>query len=481
MANTPGLMAALLSCEPQHGELERRTAAVTRLRRILEATLPGATATLVGSVASGLAMAGADLDFELSGVEMSGGALERLRDALATEAGVRRCEVIFTRSKAPDLLRFHDGQISVDCSLRHGSGGQSAGRAKAAFVRAHSTTPRVRALQLLVKLWAKKRALIDPTNGRLNSFAWALMVTFFVQHEHPKLLDQTPGAADGDEATAGDADFWQTLRLCCNGARQEAEEAALGELLHGFFCFWRDFDLRLVASVRCRCALPLDECPKLVDAARARVQSADARCYLPQQSSSLMPSLLLEDPAETDENVARTLSATFEWRAELARASDLTRSAAPLVVWGELSAPPGRKRPELAGYWLAGLDGAGGFPPELRVRLEAFLAGDGTPKLALPPMEGGQRLAMHELAEALGITSKSEGAGSTRHAVWYRPKGYVGVGKGTGVALPAAGGTALKEEASKGEEEAEPASATRQNAFALLCDDEDDVDDIDDE
>ena len=40
-------------------------------------------------------------------------------------------------------------------------------------------------------------------------------------------------------------------------------------------------------------------------AAVARVASADARCYL--QPS--MPALLLEDPAEPDENVARTLAA----------------------------------------------------------------------------------------------------------------------------------------------------------------------------
>ena len=68
----------------------------------------------------------------------------------------------------------------------------------------------------------------------------------------------------------------------------------------------------------------------------------------------------------------------------------------------------------------------------------AFYMVGGIDEVALTLGEGGQRLAMHQLAEALGISSKSEGAGATRHAVWYRPKGYAGVGEGS-TAVPSSG------------------------------------------
>jgi len=187
-----------------------------------------------------------------------------------------------------------------------------------------------------------------------------------------------------------------------------------------------------VASVRCSRAIPPVEASltsaTCAGSARARTQSADGRSIRPPSS---LPSLLLEDPTETDENVARTLAETFEWRAELARAADLlkaaeqsTRHDAPHSAvgsdaWSRVCAPPARQRAELAPYLLASLDGI--FPRALAHQLQTFLAGSGS-RLHLPPMEGGQRLAMHQLANGLmnGLTSKSEGSGDARHVVWYR-------------------------------------------------------------
>ena len=287
--------------------------------------------------------------------------------------------------------------------------------------------------QLLVKSWAKRRALIDPTAGRLNSFSWSLLVTFFLQLCRPVLLAVTsdsPAGADGsmESWNLEDAAFWSWLREDAvtvtkgkeasassrsfkhSGARAACSHASLelelASLLQQFFAFWRDFDLQQVASVRSARCIAIED-SALIDAARARVVSPDGRNFIQGSTTCL----LLEDPIEPDENVARTLAETYEWRAELARAAALTERS---EAWDTICSDPAKYKPELRPYLLAGL------PSELRELLEAFVQGRGTGKIALPPMDGGQRLSMHQLANGLNLVSKSVGTGSSRHVVWYR-------------------------------------------------------------
>ena len=185
-----------------------------------------------------------------------------------------------------------------------------------------------------------------------------------------------------------------------------ALERHLAALLVDFFAFWVNFDLSRVACVRLGRSVPTAD-SAVAHASQARVASADGRTRLLTGSAAL----LLEDPIECDENVARTLADTHEWRAELARAHDLIGRGEP---WCALCVAPRRHKPELRPYLLAGL------PDDLRGQVEAFVAGGGPARLALPPMDGGQRLAMHQLASGLNLTSKSAGAGAARHVMWYR-------------------------------------------------------------
>jgi len=515
-------MRALLVCKPQPAELERRSAVRNRLGLALAKGDADSEVeiALVGSAASGLAVAGADLDFELSARfvgDASTGVLERLRTTLFVDGGIHRCGIVHTRSAAPDLLQYEDRGVSVDVSLRHGSGGQSAGVAKASFVRSYNRNPLVRSLSLLVKLWAKRRRLVDPTRGRLNSFAWALMAIFYVQVSRPELLLVERGTHDDDAA------YWSWVQLHAgaaadggasadSGGGADSAEIAVASLTRGFFDFWRHFDLGSVASVRHGRALPADEtaltaAAACATAARARQQSADGRCFL----ASRLPSLLLEDPAEPDENVARTLAETFEWKAELARAAHLLGSDADLPArgaassdehtgwsraWSRVCVPPGRGRAELAPYLLASLEGT--FPAAVKQHIEAFLAGRAGDKLRLPPMEGGQRLAMHQLASGLGhLTSKSEGSGATRHVVWYRARAKATTGEqmrseaneaageaaGEAVAqLSLHGLDAAEEDVESGDdEELEVCAPGQENPFAALQNDDVEEEDEDEQ
>jgi len=66
----------------------------------------------------------------------------------------------------------------------------------------------------LVKQWAKRRGLVDPTRGRLNSFAWALMAIFYVQVEHPELVQAEHAR------TQTDAAYWRWVERTASEAAE---------------------------------------------------------------------------------------------------------------------------------------------------------------------------------------------------------------------------------------------------------------------
>lgn len=347
-----GALAALQAAAPTAAELDRQAAAESRLRVVC--TGLGKLA-LVGSVASGLALSGADLDFELHTPQQlcateQAEHLHRISAALA-EQGMKQVEVIITRSKAPSLVRFVYSGIHVDVSLRHGSDAKSVGVAKTELLRQYCTTSTEHTLLLLIKLWAKRRGMVDPTHGRLNSFSWMLMGIFYLQQSQPEVLQASHEASNP----------------------QELEILAL---LSGFFRFWIAWDMTKVASVRL--SAQLDREDTQLNQAQARVLSNDGRCYLPTSQLSLM----LEDPLEPDENVARTLADPLEWNAELMRASSVLEGGG---AWSELCASPANRRYLELQQWVL----QGPFvTPELAGQIEALLSSDGPRELQLAPMDG---------------------------------------------------------------------------------------------
>ena len=87
--------------------------------------------------------------------------------------------VVVTRSKAPSLVQSVDRASGIECDLayRRGSRGAFAGVDKCALLRSFgAASPCFQPLVQLVKRWAKARRLVDPSDGKLNSFTFTLMV-----------------------------------------------------------------------------------------------------------------------------------------------------------------------------------------------------------------------------------------------------------------------------------------------------------------
>ena len=166
--STSGMVPALLACAPSAHELEQWRLVAHALRKTVERVLPRYSISVVGSVASGLALSGSDLDVELcattdvgcdSGGDDDEEVLQLLASTLMAE-GMQHCEVVITRSKAPSIVKYRNGLVHVDVSLsKPSSRGESVGAAKARFVRAQSSERRVRVLQVCFSRVLKRRGL----------------------------------------------------------------------------------------------------------------------------------------------------------------------------------------------------------------------------------------------------------------------------------------------------------------------------------
>eukprot|EP00966_Prymnesium_polylepis_P324579 7380606-Prymnesium_polylepis.7 len=96
---TNDTLEALVKCAPSTAELQRWPTVAQHLEAVVHRVLPGHTISLVGSAASGLALSGSDLDFELCpgpACAVAGGVadeelLQQLAVALEAE-GMQRCQ-----------------------------------------------------------------------------------------------------------------------------------------------------------------------------------------------------------------------------------------------------------------------------------------------------------------------------------------------------------------------------------------------------
>lgn len=384
-------------------------------------------ALLVGSCGAGLGTASSDLDFalvpnDLESAESANGLrgsehsaandgtnkddesslLAKVAHVLRNDCGMRDVQVVVTRSKAPSLVKCVDPKTAtqVDVVVRHGTGGAVASIDKAAlllhFCRLSSYfCP----LVLLVKHWAKSRQLVAPTAGKLNSFSWTLMVAFFLQvNGLLAVLDCSP-AGLRQRRRARDGKVSKAIA---------SEVTGIASLLSGFFTYWRQFEYHATcASVR------RGKCCNISDSS---LDHGDA----PQ-------AFLLEDPVETDENTARTLSDRHleEVRAELNRAHLLMQRG---HFWDEIChAPISKKLKELKAFYLPermlvpaaanssfslpDLITEAILPDEIKAAVHAFVenAACGSWQALPQPLSGGERRSLHHFANLCGIESKKVG------------------------------------------------------------------------
>ncbi|KAL1720359.1 hypothetical protein EV715DRAFT_250393 [Schizophyllum commune] len=212
---------------------------------------------------------------------------------------------------------------------------------------------RVRTLVLFLKVWSKRRKINSPYKGTLSSYGYVLLVIFFLVHVKnpavlPNLQQMPPLRPISKEDThLGDKNIWFFDDIDVLRQRWHSENTeSVAELLIDFFRYYsKDFLYNTgVASIRAG-LLKKDAKGWQNDLSPGRVNDARERNRL-----------CIEDPFETDFNVARcvTKDGLYTIRGEFMRASRIlqVRPDRAIVAIAELcaerkdedlvSAPPAR-------------------------------------------------------------------------------------------------------------------------------------------
>eukprot|EP00933_Yihiella_yeosuensis_P050448 TRINITY_DN48230_c0_g1_i1.p1 TRINITY_DN48230_c0_g1~~TRINITY_DN48230_c0_g1_i1.p1 ORF type:complete len:529 (+),score=89.44 TRINITY_DN48230_c0_g1_i1:39-1625(+) len=199
--------------------------------------------------------------------------------------------------------------------------------------------PRVRSLVLLVKVWAKGKGVCGANLGNLSSYAWTIMVIYWLQ-----LIDLLPSLQELETTarTVPDVDFWgyerdfetkfmpaedylhgvKTGKIdSCKG--EEKRKFDMADLLYSFFCFfYKEYEWGSeVVSIR-----------------KPDRRKADTwwRLYGKPQSD---PGIHVEDPIELrDLNIVVKRDRLAQLKAEFAQATELLEKGCSLEEF--LSSPP---------------------------------------------------------------------------------------------------------------------------------------------
>lgn len=159
--------------------------------------------------------------------------------------------------------------------------------------------PRFPVLTMLVKQWAQANSLHGAQHGRLSSYAWAVLVLFYLQTgpEHPvlpRLQALTPFLPDDTFAPflVNDMVVGLSRRDWGPIASHSLNKDSIATLLTGFFTYYARFDFGSYAvSPRLGCVLPTG--------------------YKTRYGHARPASLYIEDPLDVTHNLARQCSRDF--------------------------------------------------------------------------------------------------------------------------------------------------------------------------
>ncbi|CAK4666047.1 unnamed protein product [Aphanomyces euteiches] len=248
-----GLLEAL---EPTTIEIATKADATTEMECRIQAKWPHLSLVPFGSSENGFGCGTSDLDVGLffdSSVEMDALSwndriqiLASVGFILTADGGVELRQFI-THARVP-LLKLWDirRKLAIDVSI----GSPLAVLNTNLLKRYGELDPRVRPLVFAVKYWAKQRGINDAANGSLSSYAWIMLVIFFLQTRGllpclnaSEIAGTAPSNASNDSP---------------RHSMYNAPDESVGSLLVAFFHYYAwEFDYRnLVVSIRSGCALP---------------------------------------------------------------------------------------------------------------------------------------------------------------------------------------------------------------------------------
>jgi len=198
----------------------------------------------------------------------------------------------------PSTLRIHQESVPLDFYVQS----VTPQRYSSLLDVCKSIEPRAAELALLVKRWAKDRAICMSSKGHLPVYGWALLSIYYLQNGVRKpLLPLLTGLETPMDSKQVAERLASALRVPGSG-----DEASIGDIFKGFFRFFaEDFDwCRPRISVQC-----------------APVATSGTSSSI----SATVPAFLVQDPFDEASNVATCLSAEglVRLREELQRAHDL--------------------------------------------------------------------------------------------------------------------------------------------------------------
>ena len=170
--------------EPQPQELRERERILNDLSRYINKFWPKAELTLFGSSSNGFAFRHSDLDISLTFRDVADvseldciALIEELSERVKMMAGVRNV-VAITSAKVPIVKMFHTrARLDADISLYN-----VLARENTRLLSYYAEIdPRCRILGYMVKLFAKVCDIGDASRGSLSSYAYILMMIFFLQ------------------------------------------------------------------------------------------------------------------------------------------------------------------------------------------------------------------------------------------------------------------------------------------------------------
>ncbi|EQC38981.1 hypothetical protein SDRG_03934 [Saprolegnia diclina VS20] len=249
---TIGLLEAL---EPTTAEVALKAEAVDAMQRLVQAKWPHLRLRAFGSSQNGFGGGSSDLDIGLFFDDPAKLAAINWNDRvqiLASVAGLLahpgdlQLEQFIYSARVP-LLKFWDTRrkIAIDVTV-----GNPLALENTRLLRQYGQVDaRVRPLVFAVKHWAKQRGINDASNGSLSSYAWIMLVIFYLQTRSTPILPCLPTEASSSLVAACPTP--EAMPSRCG-------HDSVGALLAGFFHFYAwDFDYKsTVVSIRTGAGLP---------------------------------------------------------------------------------------------------------------------------------------------------------------------------------------------------------------------------------
>ena len=182
---------AVAECEPVNQELKERGLFMEQLSRYIQGLWPAAELQLFGSSSNGFPFHRSDLDISLTFRGLASAAsldcvelVEELAAKMKGMPGVAKVLAI-TSAKVPIVKMFYSKyKLEADISLYNVLARENT-RMLALY---SSLDPRAKLLGYLVKLFAKVCHIGDASKGSLSSYAYILLVVFYLQQVEPPVL-----------------------------------------------------------------------------------------------------------------------------------------------------------------------------------------------------------------------------------------------------------------------------------------------------